>query len=197
MTSVAHTPATGWVGLGYVRRGVEVPATLRAGPDGPEVEVREPAWVTRQGRYGRRRRRVGPLRWPAAGSRRWPSRTRLRSPRRPSRSARPFRPTCRRRSSPAVPGATTTVPPADRPGRGVAQRHGAGPVRTGGRRHGRGRPPGRRPGRDAPRRPPPRTAAGPSAPSWAAATGSGPGSSPVWPSPRRRSSSSTAPRPCR
>jgi folate-binding protein YgfZ len=41
ITSVAHSSATGWVALGYVRRGVEVPATLGAGPDGPEVEVRE------------------------------------------------------------------------------------------------------------------------------------------------------------
>jgi folate-binding protein YgfZ len=41
VTSVAHSARTGWVALGYVRRGVEVPATLRAGPDGPEVEVRE------------------------------------------------------------------------------------------------------------------------------------------------------------
>ncbi len=28
-------------GLGYVRRGIEIPASLRAGPAGPEVEVRE------------------------------------------------------------------------------------------------------------------------------------------------------------
>lgn len=41
VTSVAHSSGTGWVALGYVRRGVEVPATLRAGADGPEVEVRE------------------------------------------------------------------------------------------------------------------------------------------------------------
>jgi folate-binding protein YgfZ len=41
VTSVAHSVATGWVALGYVRRGVDVAATLRAGPDGPEVEVRE------------------------------------------------------------------------------------------------------------------------------------------------------------
>lgn len=41
VTSVAHSSGTGWVALGYVRRGVEVPATLRAGPDGPEVEVAE------------------------------------------------------------------------------------------------------------------------------------------------------------
>jgi folate-binding protein YgfZ len=42
VTSVAYAPATGWVALGYVRRGVDFSATLRAGPDGPEVEVREP-----------------------------------------------------------------------------------------------------------------------------------------------------------
>ena len=30
VTSVAHSSGTGWVALGYVRRGVEVPATLRA-----------------------------------------------------------------------------------------------------------------------------------------------------------------------
>ena len=41
VTSVAHSSTTGWVALGYVRRGVEIPATLRAGADGPEVEVRE------------------------------------------------------------------------------------------------------------------------------------------------------------
>jgi folate-binding protein YgfZ len=41
VTSVAHSSATGWVALGYVRRGVEVPATLRAKPDGPEVAVQE------------------------------------------------------------------------------------------------------------------------------------------------------------
>ncbi len=41
VTSVAQSSGTRWVALGYVRRGVEVPATLRAGPDGPEVEVRE------------------------------------------------------------------------------------------------------------------------------------------------------------
>jgi folate-binding protein YgfZ len=41
VTSVAPSPSGGWVGLGYARRGVEVPGRLRAGPDGPEVEVRE------------------------------------------------------------------------------------------------------------------------------------------------------------
>jgi folate-binding protein YgfZ len=40
VTSVASS-GTAWVALGYVRRGVEVPATLRGGPDGPDVEVRE------------------------------------------------------------------------------------------------------------------------------------------------------------
>jgi folate-binding protein YgfZ len=41
VTSVARSSETAWVALGFVRRGVEVPATLRAGLDGPEVEVRE------------------------------------------------------------------------------------------------------------------------------------------------------------
>jgi folate-binding protein YgfZ len=41
VTSAAHSSGTGWVALGYVRRGVEVPATLRAGADGPVVEVQE------------------------------------------------------------------------------------------------------------------------------------------------------------
>jgi folate-binding protein YgfZ len=41
VTSVAHSAETGWVALGYVRRSVDVPAILRAGPDGPEVEVQE------------------------------------------------------------------------------------------------------------------------------------------------------------
>jgi folate-binding protein YgfZ len=41
VTSVAFSPERGWVALGYVRRGVEVGAALRAGPEGPEVEVRE------------------------------------------------------------------------------------------------------------------------------------------------------------
>jgi folate-binding protein YgfZ len=40
-SSVSVLGGTNWVALGYVRRGVEVPATLRAGPDGPSVEVRE------------------------------------------------------------------------------------------------------------------------------------------------------------
>jgi folate-binding protein YgfZ len=40
VTSVASS-GTAWVALGYVRRGVEVPATLRGGPDGPDVEVQE------------------------------------------------------------------------------------------------------------------------------------------------------------
>ena len=56
MTSVAHSSATGWVALGYVRRGVEVPATLRAGPDGPEVEVRELPGLAELGRRRRRGR---------------------------------------------------------------------------------------------------------------------------------------------
>jgi folate-binding protein YgfZ len=41
VTSVAFSPERGWVALGYVRRGVDVGAALRAGPEGPEVEVRE------------------------------------------------------------------------------------------------------------------------------------------------------------
>jgi folate-binding protein YgfZ len=40
VTSVAAA-GTAWVALGYVRRGVDVPAILRGGPDGPDVEVRE------------------------------------------------------------------------------------------------------------------------------------------------------------
>jgi tRNA-modifying protein YgfZ len=39
VTSAALTPEGGWVGLGYVRRGVDPPARLRAGPDGCEVEI--------------------------------------------------------------------------------------------------------------------------------------------------------------
>jgi tRNA-modifying protein YgfZ len=41
LTSVGHSQARGWVGLGYVRRSSEVPGRLRAGLEGPEVEVRE------------------------------------------------------------------------------------------------------------------------------------------------------------
>lgn len=41
VTSAAHSAERGWVGLGYVRRGVDVPGTVRAGQGGPEVEVRE------------------------------------------------------------------------------------------------------------------------------------------------------------
>jgi folate-binding protein YgfZ len=41
VTSAAHSAARGWVGLGYVRRGVDVPGRLQAGPGGPQVEVRE------------------------------------------------------------------------------------------------------------------------------------------------------------
>jgi folate-binding protein YgfZ len=41
VTSAASSPSGGWVGLGYVRRGVDVPTTLRAAPDGAEVAVRE------------------------------------------------------------------------------------------------------------------------------------------------------------
>ena len=41
ITSAAVSASLGPVGLGYVRRGIEVPATLRAGQSGPEVGVRE------------------------------------------------------------------------------------------------------------------------------------------------------------
>ena len=39
VTSGACHPDGGWVGLGYVRRGVDPPATVRAGSDGCEVEI--------------------------------------------------------------------------------------------------------------------------------------------------------------
>jgi folate-binding protein YgfZ len=41
VTSAAVSASLGPVGLGYVRRGIEVPAVVRAGLDGPEVMVRE------------------------------------------------------------------------------------------------------------------------------------------------------------
>jgi folate-binding protein YgfZ len=41
VTSVAVSASLGPIGLGYVRRGIAVPAVLRAGPDGREVGVRE------------------------------------------------------------------------------------------------------------------------------------------------------------
>jgi tRNA-modifying protein YgfZ len=41
LTSVGHSERRGWVGLAYVRRSATVPGRLRAGADGPEVEVRE------------------------------------------------------------------------------------------------------------------------------------------------------------
>jgi folate-binding protein YgfZ len=41
VTSAAVSASLGPVGLGYVRRGIELPAVLRAGPAGPEVTVRE------------------------------------------------------------------------------------------------------------------------------------------------------------
>lgn len=41
LTSVAHLPSTGWVALGYLRRGVE-PTDLTAGQSGATVEVWEP-----------------------------------------------------------------------------------------------------------------------------------------------------------
>jgi folate-binding protein YgfZ len=40
VTSVAVSVALGRVGLGFVRRGIDAPATLRAGPAGHEVAVR-------------------------------------------------------------------------------------------------------------------------------------------------------------
>ena len=50
VTSEADSPRAGQsIGLGYVRREVEVPGTLRAGaPEGPAVQVRElsgPDWA--------------------------------------------------------------------------------------------------------------------------------------------------------
>jgi folate-binding protein YgfZ len=41
VTSAARGADGGWVGLAYVRRGVDPPLIVRAGDDGPEVEVRE------------------------------------------------------------------------------------------------------------------------------------------------------------
>ena len=41
VTSAGHSAQRGWVGLGYVRRGVDVPGRVVAGEGGPEVEVRE------------------------------------------------------------------------------------------------------------------------------------------------------------
>jgi len=41
VTSAAQGVGGGWVGLAYVRRGVEPPVIVRAGSGGPEVEVRE------------------------------------------------------------------------------------------------------------------------------------------------------------
>jgi folate-binding protein YgfZ len=40
VTSSAHDPGTGWVGLGYVKRGLEPPLTLEATNGGSGVEVR-------------------------------------------------------------------------------------------------------------------------------------------------------------
>jgi folate-binding protein YgfZ len=39
ITSAAESPGLGWVGLGYVKRAWQPPVRLRAGPDGPGVEV--------------------------------------------------------------------------------------------------------------------------------------------------------------
>ncbi len=44
VSSAARSAGGDWVGLGYVRRGVEPPAVVRAGRGGPEVEVRELSW---------------------------------------------------------------------------------------------------------------------------------------------------------
>jgi folate-binding protein YgfZ len=44
VSSAAQGAGGDWVGLGYVRRGVEPPAVVRAGRGGPEVEVRELSW---------------------------------------------------------------------------------------------------------------------------------------------------------
>ncbi len=41
VTSAAPAAAGGWVGLAYIRRGVEIPAAVRIGEGGPEAEVRE------------------------------------------------------------------------------------------------------------------------------------------------------------
>jgi len=41
VTSGAEAPEGGWVGLGYVRRGVDPPATVRSGAGGPEVVIRD------------------------------------------------------------------------------------------------------------------------------------------------------------
>jgi folate-binding protein YgfZ len=41
VTSVAFSAARGWVAMAYVRRGVDVPGELWAGPGGPPVGVRE------------------------------------------------------------------------------------------------------------------------------------------------------------
>jgi folate-binding protein YgfZ len=41
VSSMGHSIERGWVGLGYLRRGVDVPGTVQAGSGGPEVEVRE------------------------------------------------------------------------------------------------------------------------------------------------------------
>jgi folate-binding protein YgfZ len=40
VTSAAPGPSGAWLGLGYVRRGVDIPGLLWAGPGGPEVAVR-------------------------------------------------------------------------------------------------------------------------------------------------------------
>jgi len=39
VTSTAESPRLGWVGLGYVKRAWQPPVSLRAGVDGPRVEV--------------------------------------------------------------------------------------------------------------------------------------------------------------
>jgi tRNA-modifying protein YgfZ len=41
VTSVARAPDGSWIGLGYVRRGVDPPATIRSHSSEPDVEIRE------------------------------------------------------------------------------------------------------------------------------------------------------------
>jgi tRNA-modifying protein YgfZ len=41
VTSVDRAPDGGWIGLGYLRRGVDPPTTVRSGSSGAEVEIRD------------------------------------------------------------------------------------------------------------------------------------------------------------
>jgi len=43
ITSVAQAPDGGWIGLGYLRRGVDPQTTVRSRPSGSEVEIRDQA----------------------------------------------------------------------------------------------------------------------------------------------------------